>query len=288
MPDKELMITLWNHCNNRCTFCYNQGFYNLPINLKQHLVKCNNLLKSNRIKDYTCVRLVGGELFDGAIDQLNVRHHFTVIENSLLLLLNKNIIKNVNVVTNLLYEDVTDLIDFIDKFEYKMTLSTSYDYIGRFSSHTETIWWNNLKQLKKTYPNLKIDIGINITQPLIENISKVWLDNFKENTDCDINFNELFSGIDQIDKQDCNFSELFPKRKDFLQFLKNLRDWGYLNCITETKDIKLMHYVFDGKTGKAIIKDTSKISDEKHRQDGYIDSDVAMCDDIRRFRNANR
>lgn len=286
MPNKELMITLWNRCNNRCTFCYNQGFYDLPTDLKLHLVKCNNLLKSKKIREYSCIRLVGGEIFDGAIDQLNVRQYIDVIENSLLLLLTKNYINSVNVVTNLLYDDKTDLINFINKFKDKLTLSTSYDVFGRFSSYTEKLWWNNLRYLKENYPDLKIDIGINITQPLIENISKEWLDNFIQQTKCDINFNELFSGISKINKQDCKFKELFPKRRDFLQFLKNLKNWGYLNCITETKNTKLIHYIFNSRTGEAELKDTDKISDKGHSFDGYIDSNAVIVDDIRRFVNA--
>ena len=177
--NKELMITLWNRCNNKCTFCYNQGFYHFPIDINKHLDNCIALLKSDKIKEFNCIRLIGGELFDNAIDSLNVRKQFNKILDTLQGLLETKQIQTVNIVTNLLYTDRKDLCYVLDFFKDNITLSTSYDLVGRFKSKTEEEkWWNNIRFLQKEYPSLLVDVGINITQPLITQINKEWLDNF--------------------------------------------------------------------------------------------------------------
>lgn len=283
MRNKELMITLWNHCNNRCFFCYNCGYYHFPLDLKTHLKNCLELLKSESIKEYNCIRLVGGELFDGFIDKYEIRKEFEDILQQLEYLISANIIKNVNIVTNLIYLDKNDLCFVLNKFKDKITLSTSYDDFGRFTEESKELWWNNIEFLQKMYPDLQVDIGINITQPFIVSVKKEWLDEFKERIGkYTINFNELFTGIDNKSKQDCQFRDYFPKRKDFIRFVQNLKKWGYLNSIIGTKDIKLIHYVFDDK-GIAILKDTDNIENQ-----GYIDSNALIKDDIKKVINANQ
>lgn len=283
MQNKELMITLWNHCNNRCFFCYNRGYYHFPIDLKKHLNDCLNLLKSDVIKEYTNIRLVGGELFDGFIDKCDIKNEFEEILCELETLIIKNTIEKINIVTNLMYTDRKTLCDVLNRFDSKITLSTSYDMFGRFNDDLiENVWWQNIEYLQKNYPDLKVDIGINITEPFIQNVNKEWLDSFKQRLiKYSINFNELFTGIDNESKENCSFKEYFPKRKDFILFLQKLKEWNYFNYIIGTKDIKLMHYVFD-KTGIAIIKDTSSISNQ-----GYIDSNACMQEDIKRIANAD-
>lgn len=276
MENKELMITLWNHCNNRCSFCYNIGYYHFPINLKTHLSNCLMLLKSDSIKDYNYIRLIGGELFDGAIDNLNIRKEFEEILQQLEYLIDNNIIQKINIVTNLMYIDRKDLCQVLDRFKHKITLSTSYDEIGRFANETKKeMWWDNIKFLQYNYPKLEVDIGINITQPFIEKVNKKWIDEFQKKIGTyTINFNELFAGIDDKNKESCIFKNYFPKRKDFIKFLQNLKQWGYSNTISKTKNIKLIHYVFDN-TGVAKLKDTNNLSNQ-----GYIDSNILMQNDI--------
>lgn len=285
------MITLWNYCNNRCTFCYNNNHYDFPLDIQTHLDNCIDLLKSDIINQFSCIRLVGGELFYGIINKLGIRNKFNEIINLILDLLNTDKIKEVNVVTNLLYLDLTDLCDVLNLFKDKnISLTTSYDWIGRFIPETEIIWWNNLDFLKNNYPKVNLDISINITEPLITEISKTWLDNFKNRVgNYSINFNELFTGIDKQSKQECEFKELFPKRKDFLVFVNNLIKWGYINTINDNKETELIHFIFDGNTGNIEYRDTNQIAlTSEHNEDGYIDSNVSMQDDIKRIINANR
>ena len=290
MEKKELMLTLWNYCNNRCTFCYNNNHYEFPLDIQAHLIDCLNLLKSDKINQFTCIRLVGGELFYGIIDKLNIQKQFVDILNQLYYLLENNKISEINFVTNLMYTNRKDLCMTLELFKNKnISLTTSYDWIGRFSSKTEKLWWDNLMFLKNNYPELIVDISINITQPLITEISKQWLDNFKEKIGSyTINFNELFTGIDKLSKRESSFSELFPKRKDFLVFIRNLIDWGYINTIKDNKETELIHYIFDGNTGKIEYRNTNKVAlTEKHNEDGYIDSDASMQEDIKRIINAS-
>lgn len=284
MENKELMITLWNHCYHRCFFCYNRGYYDFPLDLKKHIKNCLNLLKSENIKEYGCIRLVGGELFDGFIDDFDIKKEFLEILDQLEYLINNSTIKKVNVVTNLMYSDKSILCYVLNRFKGKITLSTSYDEFGRFNSTSDKLtWWKNIRFLQSNYPDLEIDVGINTTQPFIETIDKKWLDEFQEKLGkYTINFNELFAGIDNKSKKTCEYKDYFPKRRDFIQFLQKLKQWNYLNTIVGTKDTKLIHYVFD-ETGIAKLKDTECLQNQ-----GYIDSEAKMRDDIKRIIDADR
>lgn len=282
---KELMITLWNGCYNRCFFCYNRGYYHFPIDLKAHLKYCLELLKSDTIKEYNCIRLIGGELFDGFIHENKIENEFIEILQQVKYLIDNNIIEKVNVVTNLIYFDERDLDYVLNLFGNKITLSTSYDMFGRFLNiSNEIMWWNNIKHLQQDYPNLQVDVGINVTQPFIEKVNKKWLDTFQKKLDkYSIEFNELFTGIDNKNKEDCIFKEYFPKRKDFIRFLQNLKQWNYLNTIIRKDDIQLIHLIFDEK-GNIEFKDTSKIPVTNQ---SYIDSDKSMLEDIERIVDGN-
>lgn len=297
--NSELLLFLWNHCNNRCSFCYNQTYYHLPLNVKEHLSICNDILNSNFIENFNYLRFLGGELFDGGIHKLNVEFEFQKILDSTLNLLKNDKIERLNLLTNLIYNNIEDLQHTIDFFDQngmlnRLDLSTSYDWVGRFTKETEKWWWNNINWILNTYKNVKIDIGVIMTQPLITNITKEWLDGFfiKTQHRCNIRFNELDTAIIKNTKENSPFKMLFPKRLDFIKFLKNLKDWNYYDLLgVEPGGINpwnrtlSMQYVRVGEFDFPIFKNLSYLLDEREdfRQDGYIDSDIPLFTDIKKI-----
>lgn len=299
--DTELILDLWNHCNNRCRFCYNQTIFHLPENVEEHLDTCNDILNSGFVKGFNKLRILGGELFDGAIDILNVRDKFNKILISISNLL-KNDVDKLNLLTNLIYADNKDLKETLQFFEnqgliHKVEISTSYDMYGRFSEESETWWWNNINWIKTNYPFMKIDIGMIMTQPFITNVTKEWLDEFIEKTgeNCRINFNELDTAVNGFVKKESPYKDLFPKRKDFIAFIKNLKQWNHQDLIgiepggidpwSRTLSVQ---YLFSHKLPFPLFKNLNLLLTERDtfREDGYIDSDIPLYSDVKKLLNA--
>ena len=93
--------------------------------------------------------------------------------------------------TNLIYADNKDLRDTLKLFDDNglidhIDMSSSYDIVGRFSEISEKWWWNNIEWLGKTYPQLKIDVGIIMTQPLYLLLQKNGLMNFINDLNIDV------------------------------------------------------------------------------------------------------
>ena len=296
--NNELLIYLWNHCNNRCTFCYNQTLYHLPLNIKEHLQICNDMLNSNFMENFNYLRLLGGELFDGSIDQLGIRNEFFKILETCIKLIKEGKLDKLNFLTNLIYADNKDLRDTLKLFDDNglidhIDMSSSYDIVGRFSEVSEKWWWNNIKWLGEVYPQLHVDVGIIMTQPFITTVTKEWIDEFYKKSEyrCEIKLNELDTALIKNSKIDSPFSNLFPKRHDFLKFLYNLKAWNYYKLVgVEPGGISpwnrtfSIQYIQSGDLSFPIFKNPSYLLAERaeYKQDGYIDSDVPLFDDIKK------
>lgn len=294
----ELLIGLWNQCNNRCRFCYNQTLLHLPLDLNAHLKMCNDLLHSNFIENFDYLRFLGGELFDGSMDKLGVTNEYLKIIQSSLELLKTGKIEKINFLTNLIYENRDELKQTLEMFEReglidKIELSTSYDIVGRFNyPNSEKWWWDNIKWINTNYPKMKIDIGIIMTQPFITMVTKDWLDWF-----CDriknryIYLIELDTAILRCDKEHSPFKDLFPKRSDFLIFLKNLKQWNYYDLLikpdgsdpwSNVDSIQLVHLE---EFPFPVFKNQHFLLEQREtfKEDGYIDSDVPLFDDVKKM-----
>lgn len=293
----ELLIGLWNQCNNRCKFCYNQTLLHLPLNLDAHLNMCNDLLHSNFIENFDYLRFLGGELFDGSMEKLGVTNkYFEIIESSLELL-KSNKIEKINFLTNLIYANRSPLEKTLKIFENaglidKIEISTSYDIVGRFAGMSESWWWDNINWINTTYPNMKIDIGIIMTQPFITNVTKEWLDWFCNRIKNEyIYFIELDTAILKCDKEHSPFKDLFPKRNDFLIFLKNLKSWGYYDLLIKSdgsdpwSNVDSIQLVHLEEFPFPIFKNQHFLLEQRKafREDGYIDSDVPLFDDVKKM-----
>lgn len=298
--DSELILDLWNACDNNCVFCYNQTLMHLPLDIKQHLYNCNTILNSCFIENFNRLRFLGGELFDDSMNKLGVNQDFMELMKSAAILLQNNQIMKLNLLTNLIYEDNKHLKETLAYFEKvgvidKVEISTSYDIAGRFNKKdSEQWWWNNINWIRATYPEMKIDIGMILTQPLIETVTKEWIDTFLlKAKGCNINFSELdIALLKGKDKSNSPYRYLFPKRHDFLRFLKNLKDWGYASLVgvdpggnTPWNRIYSMQYIHVGEFDFPIFKNLSFLLTEREdfKQDGYLDSDIPLYYDIKKM-----
>lgn len=298
--ENELLITLWNYCDNGCAFCYNKICLDYPHDLKKHMELVKSILKSVVMDDFKYLRFLGGELFDGTQAKLNVMDDFNEILELSSTLIHENKIKKLNFLSNLIFEDRTDIQYVLDFFEKRNQLafiefSTSYDKYGRFTESTEQFWWNNINWLQTNYPNISVDINTLMTQPFIENFTIEWLNDFLYKIDkYRINFTELDTGVDRNkidDKQSLSYTHLFPKRNTFLKFLKKMKDANKLNLIGfgpgNSHPIQL---IFTTMFPFPVFKDLDYMLPERVRfpgDAGYIDSDVPLFADIKKMVSLN-
>lgn len=262
---KSFQWQVWPYCNNGCKFCF-LGEANKEYIKNRQLKSLNDLNKAIDNLDFTQynnISLIGGEFFQGQLEDLETRElFFSIIHKIFKLYVNKKI-GSIWITATLTRKKQDDLIQLLDlaqslnvfpKEEYSSSglwLCTSWDASGRF--HTEELknnWENNMLFLKNKYAWLKFNTTIILQKSFID----LYLDNkfkpkdFMKKYQTSIFYmqpclagitemmlqnesGELRTGNDFSDfwlklKQDANKKyEFFPERKLFIKFLsKYYRD----------------------------------------------------------------
>lgn len=233
---KQIQFELWKECNSKCKFCYlgkDNGF--TPSTLKIHNIqKALDILSNDDLfKEYDTVAFIGGEFFQGQLQDSYVKFKFIELMKHSALLLKQNKIKNVWICATLTLGDQKDLYETLDLFkdyEDKVWILTSYDTLGRF--HTKNMlenWKFHMKNLKVKYPNLNINTTIIITGDLIE---KYLTNEFSFKTITNEYETALFiklcaqqEGL-YSSKKEMNdvIGNFFPKRSEFLKFLIKIKN----------------------------------------------------------------
>lgn len=258
---------------------------------------CNDILTSNFMENFDYLRFLGGELFDGAIEKLDVEAEYWKLMQSALELLKSNEIEKVNFLTNFIYPDNKWLKATLKFFEDnnmidRVELSTSYDKYGRFTEESEKWWWDNVAWVNQTYPKMKIDIGMIMTQPFITSITKEWLDNFYTTIkNVSIYFIELDTAILKRNKQNSPYHQLFPHRHDFIQFLINLKNWDYYDLLVKPDGtdpynaVDAIQMVYVDEFPFPLFKNQHYLLEQRKEflEDGYCDSSVPLWTDIKRI-----
>ena len=174
---------LWQCCNNLCKFCY-LGRENRHTDKERQLKSLHDLMKNLDNLDfdvYNNVSLIGGEFFQGQLNDPEVNDAFyKMIEKLAELYMDKKI-GSIWVTATLTLGDQADLYKMLEIFdragvrpkeEYGASgvwICTSWDGKGRF--HTEEHrknWEFHMKNIEATYPWVKKNTTIILTQPLCE------------------------------------------------------------------------------------------------------------------------
>lgn len=274
----------------------------MPKDIKRHMQMCKDMLSSSFLDEFSRVRFIGGEIFDKSIELLKVEDDFYELVTLCIDYLKSGKLNKVCFLTNLIYQDRKYLKKTIELFENehvldKLGIDTSYDYAGRFVDGNEKFWWDNIKWLNTNYPMIKVHVGMIMTQPLIVGITKEWLDNFfAVLPNVQITFNELDTGAEiEYTKDNRSYRELFPHRSDFIKFLKKLKSWGYfyLTGFSDSIDnnpwenLPAVELLFTQKDNFCILKDLSCLlkARDMTREDGYIDSNIPLYSDVKKYAN---
>ena len=196
----EIYLKLWEECNNNCKFC-NQKLtphvniftdeYKVPSlkAIKTNIDKLENFLfdKFLNSKEYfkICIDIMGGELFHRA-DIPELFEGFEYLADKI-----KNIIIKfetsvcdieITVFSNLLYEDLTLIKFFYNKFDskylnrniknyYTLSFNTSFDFFDRFDNESKVdLFCKNIIKLYNDKKYFKVK-GI-ITKNVLKNYNK--------------------------------------------------------------------------------------------------------------------
>ena len=229
----QLQFELWEECNSKCKFCY-LGKAN---QFTPDSVKLSNLQKTidkvsdmNIYNDIDCLAYIGGEFFQGQLANKDVRNKFFELMTITSNLVKTNMIKEVWISASLITKLQDGLKETIQMFEdkSKLWILTSYDTVGRFHSQQGLdIWLQNLKMLRKSFPDLKINITTILTGDFINKYldGSNQLFSIAKNNNCQV-FLKPPCSIDDRDKQHLSkvetnelIHDFYPCRHKFLEFL---------------------------------------------------------------------
>lgn len=286
---KFIQYQLWQDCKNGCKFCSERN--QLSVDKKWALQFILNKLDDPEVFDYEEAGIIGGEIFDDQLDDLEVKDLFYKLIDKIIALP----FKKIYIATALLYDinkHLCPLIDYLIKINaFDRTLfCTSYDLKYRFNTpYKKELWENNMLYLKEKYPTIKTHVETILTQFFIDAVLnkefsiKEFCDKFKTRID----YIEPSSGMYYKDKKDCEKAcpGFFPTKKSYIDFLmqegvhnKNID----LTCMIsyQIRANRIYHldcgdyvcYKDRRAPGfKVICKDTSK-----KYEIGFIDSDDSM------------
>ena len=226
---KQLQFELWEECNSNCSFCY-------LGNLKKKTpdqIKLKNLeatiekINDDRIyNDINCIGFIGGEFFQGQLENTQVKNKFMELMQVANDKLINGKVKQVWISASLLVGDQHDLFDTLNRFAKldNVWILTSYDTIGRFHTQLQkNNWISNLKTLRQTYSDIKLNITAITTGDFIDTYlaGKLDLFNIANEHRCSCFLKPPCIPVDYTTKQLMNdrIPNFFPTRSQMLDFL---------------------------------------------------------------------
>jgi len=189
-PRAEYQIFLFNKCNLSCGFCFIPAdkLKSDDAGLKTIIFQAFDLIKEikkleqskNTSKQYT-INIMGGELFSDFVDDKYLDQYVEyckIIRNELEIPYNLDI--EYNFISNLIYTNTERVISCINKIRalnIKISLGTSYDFVGRFNKKNKELFMDNLKKIPRNICN---SISIVLTKQNIRTLIKNNDQDFKD------------------------------------------------------------------------------------------------------------
>ena len=228
---EQYQFELWEECNSKCTFCY-LGKNNTKTEDSKKIQNIDNALNTLRddsiYKEIDTVGFIGGEFFQGQLNNPQVKNKFMTLMSYCSELLQQGKLKNVWICATLTIGDQKDLYECLELFKdkSKLWILTSYDTLGRFhTKNMELNWYSHVKKL------ISLGVKVNITSittgdfiekyiqqrmPLLEQAKQLGAVQFLK-PPCNIQTGEKT----WLDKSEVNklIPNFFPKRQKFLEFL---------------------------------------------------------------------
>lgn len=296
-PNKFVQIELWKDCSIGCKFCCNKG---QPKSLKKDcLLEALNILDEPSMIEFNEIGFIGGEFFNGEISSTEIKQLFYKLFKKVF---NMHFDK-IYITAALIYDLNLNLIPFLNFCQTfniisKIILCTSFDTKYRFKSLNDiNLWKNNMKLLKKQFPELRLHTEIILTEAYMQSVLKNEFNilNFEKEFQTSIDYIEPSSGLYYYDKKECakELLDFFPYKKTFLQFLKKTTIENNLINIDTFLSMELrsnrLYYIVNNQR---LMVDNRRLGDGKCElpnfknkyETGFIDSDESMIDVVNNFK----
>lgn len=170
---KTLQFELWQECNNGCTFCYlgPEGNRRTPKEVKINSLH-NAIERVDQFdpKEYQCLAYIGGEFFQGQLNDPDVRKPFFELMQKTADLYNADKLEQVWITATLTIGKQEDMYETLRLFKdcRNVWITTSWDSIGRFKTDKmKANWEYHMKHLREVFPEIKINTTIILTDDII-------------------------------------------------------------------------------------------------------------------------
>lgn len=237
---RQLQFEVWQDCNSHCDFCYLKGYPHIRTDDEFKLQRLNYVIEKvsdeSIIKDYDVISLIGGEFFQGQLNNPLVNKKWYELIDKLAELQRLGKIKQIWILCSLLIGKQPDLYKTIDRIPDKSNLwiATSWDSNGRFKGHMLETWEYHMNKIHELWPEIMLNTTIILTQHFITQYlnDEINLLDFRAKFHTDIYMKPCAVApnvsIDEVRKEKADYAKIdplfFPKRSDFQQFLFKVKN----------------------------------------------------------------
>lgn len=251
----QIQFELWQDCNSKCDFCY-LNWFSIDRSKEYKLKRIHEVLTTlsddSLYDSYDTVSLIGGEFFQGQINDPDVKEAFFTLIRKIRSLLDEGKIERTWIMVSLLIGNQPDLYKCLDILgnDSRVWFNTSWDISGRFKSEKmRNTWEGHMLKIHELFPNVNLNTTMILTHDLVSAYVK---DEFSFSTFCQKyhthlflkppSYNEVTSEVYSRQYPDAikpshvtrlyvkeMFSQLihytfFPSRKEFLNFLMKYKN----------------------------------------------------------------
>lgn len=298
MNNTFIQFELWKDCKIGCKFCCNKGQQSVnKIDSLKFVI--NYLEEDNDINSFNEIGFIGGEFFNGELEDKETKELFY----KLFEILSTKSFKKIYIMTSLIFDLNLYFNEFILYLKQlnlidKVLICTSYDLKYRFhTQEREQLWRDNMKYCINQYPLLRLHVEIILTQFFIDAVlsNEFSITDFQNEFHCGIDYMEPSSGLFYTDKKECasDLPGFFPTKKSYIKFLKKVAiDNKEIDLNTFlSMDVRAdkMFYIDGGKHQMFENRRTSgewnkPLDTTKKYELGLIDSDITMTDVVKTLR----
>lgn len=165
----EHFVYLFEECNLQCSFCWQD--HNSKVGQDSIAQRATDLIcdiQQDRTRPH-CVNIMGGELFHDDISDSLFDDYYCLISDIQHFANGECIAVSFTFVTNLIYDNITRVINLITSLRKiaNVSLTTSYDPVGRFNKHNRDLFFKNLETVRNIDLSLITNVSVVMTRPNI-------------------------------------------------------------------------------------------------------------------------
>lgn len=170
---KQIQFELWQDCNSKCDFCY-LNWFSVDRSNEYKLKRIKEVLEvledDSLYETYDTVSLIGGEFFQGQLNDPEVNEAFFTLIRKIRSLLDEGKISTTWIMVSLLIGQQPDLYRCVDILgnDPRVWYNTSWDISGRFKSEKMLrTWQNHMKAIHERCPLVNLNTTMILTNDLV-------------------------------------------------------------------------------------------------------------------------